>query len=58
MKFVQFMKNRAFYRGIKCSPYKAMFECKLKIILNNCIFLIQVLDKLKIENELEKNCNY
>ncbi|XP_025423809.1 KRAB-A domain-containing protein 2-like [Sipha flava] len=31
LKLVQLMKNRSFHRGIKCSPYEAMFVSKPKI---------------------------
>ncbi|XP_058789958.1 KRAB-A domain-containing protein 2-like [Phymastichus coffea] len=31
LRFVQFMKNRAYHSGIKCSPYEAMFGCKAKV---------------------------
>ena len=31
LRFIQFMKNKAFHRGIERSPYEAMFGCTLKV---------------------------
>lgn len=37
LKFIQFMKNRAFHSGIKRSPYEAMFGCAARVwTVNNC----------------------
>ncbi|XP_060873949.1 KRAB-A domain-containing protein 2-like [Metopolophium dirhodum] len=35
LKFVQFMKNRSFYYGIKRSPYEAMFGTPAKVGLKS-----------------------
>lgn len=57
LKFVQFMINRAFHHGIKCSSYEAMFGCKAKIGLNNCILPKHIVEKLKTKDDLEKALN-
>lgn len=31
LKFIQFMKNRAYHSGIERTPYEAMFGCKAKV---------------------------
>lgn len=40
LRFIQFMKNRAYRSGIGCSPFEAMFGCKaqegLKTMLTAC----------------------
>lgn len=57
IKFIQFMKNRAYHHGIKSSPYEAMFGSMAKIGLNNCILPMDVVAKLKTEEDLEKALN-
>ncbi|KAL4153512.1 hypothetical protein QTP88_001345 [Uroleucon formosanum] len=57
IKFIQFMKNRAYHHGIKSSPYEAMFGSMAKIGLNNCILPMHVVAKLKTEEDLEKALN-
>jgi len=57
IKFIQFMKNRAYYHGIKSSPYEAMFGSMAKIGLNNCILPMHVVARLKTEEDLEKALN-
>jgi len=49
------MKNRAFHCGIKCLPYENMFGSKPKIDLNNYIFPIHVVAKLKTKENVEKS---
>jgi len=39
VRFVQFMKNRAYHSAIKRSPYEAMFGCPAKVGLSSSIFL-------------------
>lgn len=34
LKLVQWMKNRALHSKIKMSPYKALFDCKVKHGIN------------------------
>ncbi|KAL4154495.1 hypothetical protein QTP88_000357 [Uroleucon formosanum] len=62
LRFIQFMKNKAFHRGIGRSPYEAMFGCspKVGISLNTPDNILKVLntDKSlnnKINEGLEKN---
>ncbi|XP_022160133.1 KRAB-A domain-containing protein 2-like [Myzus persicae] len=62
LRFIQFMKNKAFHRGIGRSPYEAMFGCspKVGISSNTPDNILKVLntDKSlnnKINKDLEKN---
>ncbi|XP_045511256.1 KRAB-A domain-containing protein 2-like [Colias croceus] len=51
IRFIQFMKNRAYHAGINRSPYEAMFGCKPKVGLNN--LPKDVIVELSTEEELE-----
>ena len=35
LRFVQVMKNKAYHRGIKCSPYEAMFGQPMRVGLKS-----------------------
>lgn len=35
LRFIQLMKNRAYHAGIKNTPCKALFGCKIKIATSN-----------------------
>ncbi|XP_023210347.1 KRAB-A domain-containing protein 2-like [Centruroides sculpturatus] len=50
LRFVQFMKNRAYHSGIKRTPYEALFGCKPKVGLS---FLPELKD-INTEEQLEK----
>jgi len=34
LRFIQLTENRAYYFGIKMSPYEALYGCKTKVGLN------------------------
>ncbi|XP_061724387.1 uncharacterized protein LOC133530493 [Cydia pomonella] len=53
LKFVQFMKNRAFHSGIKQSPYQAMFGTKPKVGLTTSKFPLEIINGLNNEEELQ-----
>ena len=52
LKFVQFMKNRAYHSSINRSPYEAMFGCKAKTGLLG-IFPVEALQKISYEKVWE-----
>lgn len=54
VRFVQFMKNRAYHSAIKRSPYEAMFGCPAKVGLSSSIIPQGILHSLKNEEDLEK----
>jgi len=54
VRFVQFMKNRAYYSAIKRSPYEAMFGCSAKVGLSSSIIPQNVLYSINTEEDLEK----
>eukprot|EP00102_Acyrthosiphon_pisum_P010571 XP_008178926.1 PREDICTED: KRAB-A domain-containing protein 2-like [Acyrthosiphon pisum] len=60
LRFIQFMKNKAFHRGIGRSPYEAMFGCspKVGISSNTPGNILKVLntDKRNTEEELCQLC--
>lgn len=53
LRFVQFMKNRTYHEGIKCSPYEAMFNSPLKAWLKTSSFHIDAVTDVRIEEELQ-----
>ncbi|XP_063290440.1 zinc finger protein 420-like [Pelobates fuscus] len=53
VRFVQFMKNRAYHSAIKRSPYEAMFGCPAKVGLSS-IIPQSVLHSINTEEDLEK----
>lgn len=54
LKFVQFMKNRAFHSEMKQSPYRAMFGMDPKVGLASLNFTKDVLENIKEEDDLER----
>jgi hypothetical protein len=41
LRFIQLMKNRAYHKSIKRSPYEALFRCKIKVLqIANWLFVI------------------
>ena len=48
------MKNRAYHKGIKCSPYEAMFGQPMKGGLKTSDLPDDVIEDIFIEEELEK----
>lgn len=53
LRFVQFMKNRAFHSGIKRSPYEAMFGCAPRFGIKNCGLPDSILQSFTKEEDLE-----
>lgn len=53
LRFVQFMKNRAYHSGIDRSPYEAMFGCKPKVGLKSVLPSFDGLTKIVSEDDLE-----
>ncbi|XP_045450005.1 KRAB-A domain-containing protein 2-like [Melitaea cinxia] len=53
LKFVQFMKNRAFYSGIKQSPYQAMFGTEPKVGLTTSNLPLEIISRLHNEEDLK-----
>ena len=49
IKFVQFMKNRAYHDGIKRSPYEALFGCKARVGLVSTSLPIDIIQNLKLK---------
>lgn len=53
LKFIQFMKNRAFHSGIKRSPYEAMFGCAARVGLSTTAIPKEALNSLVDEDQLQ-----
>ncbi|CAH2245620.1 KRAB-A domain-containing 2-like [Pelobates cultripes] len=53
VRFVQFMKNRAYHSEIQRSPYEAMFGCPTKVGLSSSIIPQSVLHSINTEEDLE-----
>lgn len=53
MRFVQFMKNRAYHQSIKCSPYEAMFGQPVKVGLKASNLPGEAIQSLRSEEDLE-----
>ncbi|XP_050316173.1 uncharacterized protein LOC126750568 [Anthonomus grandis grandis] len=54
LRYIQFMKNRAFHSGIKQSPYKAMFGAELKVGLSTTSLPSELLKDIADEDDLRK----
>ena len=54
LRFVQVMKNRAYRKGIKCSPYEAMFGQPMKVGLKISNLPDDATEDIFTEEELEK----
>lgn len=53
LRFIQFMKNKAFHSGINTSPYEAMFGCKPKIGLKAFLPAVDI-SHITSEEDLER----
>lgn len=53
LRFVQFMKNRAFHEGIKCTPYEAMFGTPVKVGLKTSSLPNDVTEHFRTEEKLQ-----
>ena len=53
LKFIQFLKNRAFHYVIKRSPYKTMFGCAARVRLSTTSIPKEALNLLVDENQLQ-----
>lgn len=54
LKFIQFMKNRAFYSGIKSPPpYEVMFGCAARVGLSTTAIWKEALNSLVDEDQLQ-----
>ena len=54
LRFIQVMKNRAYHKGIKCSPYEAMFGRPTKVGLKTSNLPDDAIDDIFAEEVLEK----
>ena len=54
LRFVQVMKNKAHRRGIKCSPYEAMFGQPMRVGLKSSNFPDDAIANLMSEEDLER----
>ena len=52
LRFIQFMKNKSFHRGIQRSPYEAMFGCPPKVGLRSSQLPTEILSSLNSEEDL------
>lgn len=57
LKFVQIMKNRSYHKGIKQTPYEALFGSKMKLGLRTSNFPEETISSLQCEEELEEIIN-
>lgn len=53
LRFIQFMKNKAYHSGINRSPYETMFGCKAKVGLKTFLPAIDALSEITSEEDLE-----
>ena len=54
LRFVQVMKNKAYHRGIKCSPYEAMFGQPMRVGLKSSSLPYDAIANLMSEEDLER----
>lgn len=57
LRFIQFMKNRAYHAGIKRAPYAAMFGTDAKLGLSSSSIPEQIAKILQTEEDLEEIIN-
>lgn len=57
LRFVQFMKNRAYHDGIRRSPYQAMFGCDPNVGLSTMCLPNDAIQDINTEEELEDLLN-
>ena len=53
LKFVQFMKNRSFYSGIKQTSYRAMFGTEPREGLTSSLLPLGIFGKIDHEDDLQ-----
>lgn len=53
LRFIQFMKNKAFHSGINTSPYEAIFGCKPRIGLRTFLPAVEI-SHITSEEDLDK----
>lgn len=51
------MKNKTYYEGIKCSPYKAMFCVSVKLEIASSVVSRDLTSNITTEEYLEKVIN-
>lgn len=54
LRYVQFMKNRAYHSGIKQSPYKAMFGIEPRVGLSTTSLPPELINDIQDEDDLQK----
>lgn len=54
LRFIQFMKNRAFHSGIRRSPYEAMFGVLAKVGLENTSLPREIWKELEREEDVQR----
>jgi len=54
LRFIQLMKNHAYHKGIKRSPYEALFGCEMKVGLETLFLQADILKDLDDEEYLLK----
>lgn len=61
LRYVQFMKNRAYHSGIKQSPYKALFGIEPRVGLSTSSLPQEIINDIQDEDDLRKaiedDCN-
>ncbi|XP_043473980.1 KRAB-A domain-containing protein 2-like [Leptopilina heterotoma] len=57
LRYVQFMKNRAFHSGIKQSPYRAMFGIDPRVGLATSNLTKDILENIEEEEDLQRVIN-
>lgn len=54
LRYVQFMKNRAYHSGIKQSPYKALFGIEPRVGLSTSSLPQEIINYIQDEDDLRK----
>lgn len=54
LRYVQFMKNRAYHSGIKQSPYKALFGIEPRVGLSTTSLPQEIINNIQDEDDLRK----
>lgn len=54
LRYVQFMKNRAYHSGIKQSPYKALFGIEPRVGLSTSTLPQEIINDIQDEDDLRK----
>lgn len=62
LRYVQFMKNRAYHSGIKQSPYKALFGMEPRVGLSTSSLPQEIINDIQDEDDLRQaiddDCNF